>query len=93
MDISSREFAAQPDHFLRRAEAGETIVVTDHGRAIAELRPIPVAANSEEGSLLELVHAGILTPPARKRGLAGPSFRLAGPSISQAIIEDREDRF
>lgn len=93
MDISARDFEAQPSVFLRRAEAGETIVVTDHGRPIAELRPIPVAANSEEGALLELVRAGMITPPARIRGSQGAPLRLAGVPISQALLEDRKDRF
>lgn len=93
MDISSRDFEAQPSLFLRRAEAGETIVVTDHGRAIAELRPVQPPAAKEETALLGLARAGILTPPLRFRQEQGASLKLAGPSMAQTILEDRKDRF
>lgn len=94
MDISSRDFEAHPSLFLRRAEAGETIVVTDQGRPIAELRPAQAPATSEEAALLEFVRSGLVTPPARQRALApGAALRLAGPPVSQAILEDRKDRF
>ena len=93
MDISSRDFEAQPSVFLRRAEAGETIVVTDHGRPIAELRPAQPSRPSEEAALLELVRSGLATPPSRPRGSAGNPMRLSGLPVSQALLDDRKDRF
>ena len=92
MDISSRDFEAHPNLFLRRAEAGETIVVTDQGRAIAELRPAQ-PAGKEEAALLGLARAGILTPPQHSRRKQSASLKLTGPSMAQTILEDRKDRF
>lgn len=93
MDISSRDFEAQPNLFLRRAEAGETIVVTDQGRAIAELRPAQPSTTTEEAALLGLMRAGIVTPPQSFRKGHSASLKLAGTSIAQTIVDDRKDRF
>lgn len=92
MDVSSRDFAAQASLLLRRAEAGETIVVTDHGRAIAELRPVLAVADGDEAALLDLVRSGLVTAPIRRTTELTP-LKLTGPSISAAILEDRQDRF
>lgn len=93
MDVSSREFAAHPSLFLRKAQAGETIVVTEEGRAIAELRPMKVPADNEESALLALVSSGLVTAPTYKRTSPSPPLRLAGPPVSEALLEDRKDRF
>ncbi len=92
MDISSRDFEAQPSHFLRRAEAGETIVVTDQGRAIAELRPAQ-SGKTDEAALIDLARSGMITPPSRPRSAREAGLQLSGPSIAQTIVEDRKDRF
>lgn len=41
--IGIRELRQKASEYLRRVEAGETIEVTDRGRPIALLTPIPVA--------------------------------------------------
>lgn len=93
MDVSSRDFAAHPSLFLRRAQAGETIVVTEQSRAIAELRPLGSSAESGESALLALANDGLVTAPLRKRSLPGVPVLLSGPPISETILEDRTDRF
>lgn len=47
--VSIRELKARLSHYLDRAAGGETIVVTDRGRAKAELRPLSVEARIEQG--------------------------------------------
>ena len=50
--IGIRELRQRASEFLRRVEAGETIEVTDRGRPVALLTPIP------EASPLERLRAG-----------------------------------
>lgn len=45
--IGIRELRQRASEFLRRVEAGETIEVTNRGRPIALLTPIPEAAPRE----------------------------------------------
>ena len=52
--------------YVRRAASGETILVTDRDRVVAELGPLretrsPVLADA---FLAEAVRSGVLTPPA-----------------------------
>lgn len=46
--IGIRELRQRASDYLRRVEAGETIEVTDRGRPIALLTPIPVARPIEQ---------------------------------------------
>ncbi len=45
--IGIRELRQRASVFLRRVEAGETFEVTDRGRPIALLTPVPVISNLE----------------------------------------------
>lgn len=79
-------------NYLRQVQEGATIVVTERGRPVAELRPIATAGGEEEARLDELAALGIV-----RRG-SGPlaewtPLPLAGPGLAAAIDEDREDRF
>jgi len=55
--IGVRELRQRASEFLRRVEAGETIEVTDRGRPVALLSPIP------EGSPLDRLRAGGMIEP------------------------------
>jgi antitoxin (DNA-binding transcriptional repressor) of toxin-antitoxin stability system len=41
--VSPQELQRDPDALLDRVEAGEHLVVVRDGRAVAELRPVPVS--------------------------------------------------
>jgi prevent-host-death family protein len=55
--VGVRELRQRASELLRRVEQGETIEVTDRGRPVAVLAPIP-----ERGSLAELRATGQLDP-------------------------------
>jgi antitoxin (DNA-binding transcriptional repressor) of toxin-antitoxin stability system len=40
--ISVNDMQNDPLAYVHRAEAGETLVIVDHGKAVAELRPVAV---------------------------------------------------
>ena len=40
MEVGIREFSADLSRFVKRANAGEEFVVTDHGKPVARLVPM-----------------------------------------------------
>ncbi len=40
MNVTVEEVTKDPERFLHRVIEGETLVVTQHGRPVAEIRPI-----------------------------------------------------
>lgn len=85
--VGIRELKAKLSHYLDRAAAGETIVVTDRGKAKVELHPLSV-----DERLQQLVREGRVTPP-RRPGL--PSVERLGlkgkRTIAEILDEDRGD--
>jgi prevent-host-death family protein len=53
---------ARLSEYLESVKAGEEIVVTEHGRPIARLVPIPASARGD-ARMQELVRAGLARPP------------------------------
>ena len=89
--VGSRELKTRLGRYLGRARAGHVVIVTDRGQPVAELRPIG-QGDPEESALARLVARGALTP--KRRGLTSfVAVRGSGPSLADAVSEDREDRF
>ena len=90
--VGARELKARLGTYLRRVRHGHTLVITDRGQPIAELRPID-ARSGVEATLLKLEAAGAVT---RSTGRTHGAFRHIdgrGPSMAAAVVEDRKDRF
>jgi len=81
--------------YVRIAEGGETVLITDRDRVVAELTP-PSAGRAEsirDAELAEAVRAGWLTPALT--GPGGPVPRQPVAKLSDVMREleaDREDR-
>lgn len=90
--VGSRELKTRLGTHLKRVRAGATLVITDRGHPVAELRPLEVAADTA-GRLLELEALGIVSR-GRSHGPLRPFKPIAsrGRPGSDAISEDREDR-
>lgn len=58
--ISVSELKARLSEQLRSVRAGESVIVTDRGNAVAILAPLPASALEDE--LAELVAAGLIRP-------------------------------
>lgn len=81
--------------YVRLAAAGETILVTDRDRVVAELGPPREgrAAQLRDAQLAEAVREGWLTPPLMVREDPPPSAPVAPlREILAELDEDREDR-
>jgi antitoxin (DNA-binding transcriptional repressor) of toxin-antitoxin stability system len=80
--------------YITYAKAGETIIIRDRKKAVAQLMPLPMNddLNQEER---ELVAAGVLRLGRRPRDLSElhklPWPKVEGSAGTQAILDDREE--
>jgi prevent-host-death family protein len=89
--VGARELKTRLGTYLRRVREGLTLIITDRGRPVAELRPLAEAAYSEDEAWLELAAKGIVTLGTGRLQPRTP-VKIAGGSLADQIIEDREDR-
>lgn len=89
--VGSRELKVRLGTYLRRVREGQTLVVTDRGQPIAELRPIAEHSGTE-AVLARLEARGVVTrPTAKKLAWFRPIERRSQP-LSTAVLDDRKDR-
>lgn len=86
--VGVRELRQNLSRWLRRVEAGETFEVTERGQPIAVLAPIV----RESGALRRLAAAGRLAHVGTGLAELGPPPADGGPSISDALEEERAER-
>ena len=91
--VGVRELKTRLGSYLRDVRRGRTIVVTDRGEPVAELRPITRARSGSDAEIERLVALGRLTRVSRTPLAPFRPIRRKGRSLSDAIVEDREDRF
>ena len=88
MTVGVRELKARLSEYLREIKNGQTVVITEHGKAVARLMPV---AQSLDERLQALVTAGLAEwsgqPLARVTGR--PRVRGA-KTVADLLIEDRE---
>lgn len=86
MDVSITELRANLRANLERVRAGESIVITDHGKPVAKL----VAATTED-HLAQLEAQGLITRPKGPKRPLRPRIKAGDPSVSfsDTIIEHR----
>ncbi len=83
--------------YVRKAEAGETVLVTDRGKVVAELVPprAPAKPSTTEEILGQLEREGLLIRAKNRRPWKKPPQRIGGVPFEQLMREhdaDREDR-
>lgn len=89
MNVPIRALKDRLSEYLRRVEAGETVVVTDHGRPVAEIVRVDMERLGARQRLERMVAEGDVTAP-KGRGFARvrPS-RVRGRAVSSTLVEDR----
>jgi len=85
MDVAVRELKAKLSAYLQRAAAGEHLTVTDRGRPIAVLGPLPGVVDLDAA-----VEAGWLRP-AHGPGLRPVSRRPPLRRVQDVLDEDRAE--
>jgi len=92
--VGTRELKTRLGTYLRQVREGATLVVTDRGRPIAELRPLAMAADGLHYALTDLTARGVLGGTlGERRPIDAFEAIEAESSLSEAVIADREDRF
>jgi antitoxin (DNA-binding transcriptional repressor) of toxin-antitoxin stability system len=94
---SIHEFEAHVDVYLREAQSGETVRVTDQGRVVAELRP-PAEEQEQPATRQEryrqLVTRGVIQPaatPDDRSWTAWPGLGVASGSVQALLDAEREE--
>ncbi|HEX2163548.1 MAG TPA: type II toxin-antitoxin system prevent-host-death family antitoxin [Thermoanaerobaculia bacterium] len=91
--VGARELKLRLGRYLRQVRSGETILVTERGRPIAELRPLSRSALDLDPRLQRLAATGAVRLPTRPKSAHIERVTLPGPPVAQTVVEDREDRF
>ena len=87
--VGVRELRQNLSIYLDRVKKGEALTVTEHGAAVAILRPLAPAANA----LDRLVAEGRATPPRRSlRQLPRPLTVKLEKSLGEVLDDLRNDR-
>lgn len=83
MDVAVRELKAKLSAYLQRAAAGELITVTDRGRPVAVLGPLPGHVDLDAAA-----EAGWLTP-ATASGLKPLRRHRPVRPVAEVLDQDR----
>jgi antitoxin (DNA-binding transcriptional repressor) of toxin-antitoxin stability system len=86
--VGVRELRQNLSVYLARLSAGTVFRVTDRGKAVALLIPLPAETSTVE----RLVAAGRATPPKQNLLALGAPTTKTTASVSKALREMREDR-
>src|SRR6059058_6345927 len=88
--VGSRELKTRLGGYLRQVRQGRTLVITDRGEPVAELKPL--RRRGDEHTALDRLQAlGSVTRHEDRRLAPFRPVRTRGPKISDAIREDRDD--
>jgi antitoxin (DNA-binding transcriptional repressor) of toxin-antitoxin stability system len=93
--VGIKVLKARLSEYVRLATCGETILITDRGRVVAELVP-PKRTRADrlpDALLAHAVHHGLVTPAPLPPG-APPEVRGVAPlrEILRELDQDRADR-
>jgi prevent-host-death family protein len=87
--VGVRELRQNLSRYLRRVEAGETLEVTEHGRPVAVLAPLPAVT----GVLAQMARTGRSRPAAGDLLALGPPPKAhLGKPLAESLAEEREER-
>lgn len=83
VEVGIRALKQNASAVVAQAAAGETITITDRGRAVAQITPLPLSR------LNALVGAGLARLPRRKiEDLPAPQ---PGPNLSEVLAAMRDE--
>ena len=91
METGVRELKDNLSRYIRRIEAGERVVVTSHGRAVAELIPPATHRPGMASQFDRLIASGVIVPPAEDGDPLEncPEIRLPPGTAAALIDSDR----
>jgi len=95
--VGIKALKSKLSEYIRAAAAGETVLVTDRNRVVAEIVPPRVAADATpaEHKWADLVRQGLVAPAKTPPAALPPPRRKPLMSFDELMIEldaDRSDR-
>ncbi|MGE0030050.1 MAG: type II toxin-antitoxin system Phd/YefM family antitoxin [Steroidobacteraceae bacterium] len=91
--VSISRLKDQLSAYLKKVEAGQTVVVTDRNKPVARLAPI-AAASRESDRIKALVQQGLVSmpkaPPLSIEEIRGKRPVASGARLLEALLEERE---
>lgn len=87
---ANQRFAAA----IKAVKAGKEVVLTERGKPIAVIKPIPSEENTE-AAIQRLEAEGLLRSALTRGPMPRPAWkpiRLRGKPISQTVSEERDER-
>ena len=87
MEVGIRELRADLSRWIKRVRAGEEIVVTDRGEAVARILPLDGRRKIDE-----LIAKGLVTPAPNPQPGPPPEPIKGDPPLSPFVIEGRGPR-
>lgn len=91
--VGSRELKTRLGTYLARVRRGETILITDRGQPVAELRPVETSPDPTVAALQKMAAEGLVRLPTRTRLTPFKPIRArGGASASDAVSRDRDER-
>jgi prevent-host-death family protein len=84
--VGVRELRQNLSVYLVRVKKGQVLTVTEHGQAVAELRPLP-----QEDHLQRLLADGRVTPPKRSPADLPRPLRLKLDRPASVLLQELRD--
>lgn len=88
--IGVRELRQNASKYLRLAQAGETIEVTDRNVPVALLTPLPKKPKTR---LDEMIEQGLAIPATRDFRTLGPPLPAEGRPLTEILQEMRDEEY
>lgn len=89
------EVKAELSRYLARVKRGEEVVITERGRPVAKLVPIPPDEDPEMGRMRDLERRGVVSVHGSGRIPAvfwdRPRAQDPGGSLRQALLDERRE--
>ncbi len=88
MNVGVRDLKSRLSEYLRQVKAGETIVITEHGKPVGRIVP---AAQSLDDRLQAMVQAGLIAWSGKKLVPTRRVARTRGKrTVADLVVENRE---
>lgn len=90
--VGIRELKASLSSYLRRVREGkETVLITEHGKPVAEIRPLEDDVNERMRAMVTLGQANWSGQPLPPNSTDATLPQIRGPkTVAELLLEDRE---
>ena len=91
METGIRDLKDNLSRYIRRIEDGERVIITAHGRVVAELVPPAADRNRGTSRFERMIAAGVITPPVEDGDPLEncPTISLPAGTATALIKQDR----